>query len=121
MNKSAISKTLWSKWLLWLALPPIAFMGFLVILNGIPLVSASHVRATIAQNLPLGSSPEAVIYFLDAQHIPHSGYVPDIRRIYAEIGRSSIGLMEGHINIQFEFNRDGKLISYKVQEGKVFL
>ena len=54
--------------------------------------------------------------FLEAQHIAHSEYLPELQRIYAEIGRSSIRLAKGRINIVFNFDENRKLVSYTVQE-----
>jgi len=92
-----------------------------VFVHGIHRVDPKHVETNIAQGLQLGVDQEAVIHFLDAQHIPHSGYYPAVRRIYAGIDKSSIGMMKGHINIEFNFDNDGKLVSYKVQELFDFL
>jgi len=89
--------------------------------HGIHRVNPQRVEMTIAQGLPLGVNQDAVLRFLDAQHIPHSGYYPEFRRIYAGIDRSSIGMMKGHINLEFNFDIEGKLVSYKVQELFDFL
>ncbi len=92
-----------------------------VFVHGIHRVNPKHVEMTIAQGLPLGVNQDAVLRFLDTQHIAHSGYRPEFRRIYAGIDRSSIGMMKGHINLEFNFDIEGKLVSYKVQELFDFL
>jgi hypothetical protein len=92
-----------------------------VFAHGIHRVDPKRVEMTIAQELPLGANQDAVLRFLDARHIPHSGYYSEFRRIYAGIDRSSIGMMKGHINIEFNFDNEGKLVSYKVQELFDFL
>jgi hypothetical protein len=50
--------------------------------HGIHRVNPKHVEMTIAQGVALGADQETVLRFLDAQHIPHSGYYSDFRRIY---------------------------------------
>lgn len=92
-----------------------------IFVHGVHLVDPRKVDATIAQNVSIGASQDTVMRFLDAQHIPHSGYNAEFRRVYAGIDRSSVGMMKGHINIQFNFDAEGKLISYKVQELFDFL
>ena len=38
------------------------------------------------------------------------------RRIYGGIDRSTVGLIKGHIHIEFNFDENGKLVSYEVKE-----
>jgi hypothetical protein len=109
------------KLILRLAVAGTMLLCTIVFLHGIHRVDPKRVDAAIAQGVPFGAGQEAVLHFLDAQHIAHSGYYPEIRRIYAGIDKSSIGLMKGHINIEFNFGADGKLVSYKVQELFDFL
>ena len=92
-----------------------------VFVHGIHRVNPKHLEMTIAQAVLLGADQDTVLRFLDAQHIPHSGYYPDFRRIYAGIDRSSIGMMKGHINIEFNFDSGGRLVSYTVRELFDFL
>lgn len=91
-------------------------IGVSVFVHGIHLVDPATIGNTVSKNLHVGSDKSEVIQFLAAQRIAHSEYVPEFRRIYAGISRSSIGLMRGHIKIQFDFDENGKLLSYKVQE-----
>jgi hypothetical protein len=93
-----------------------------VFVHGIRRVDPKDLQATIARGLPLGSNQQTVSRFLDDQHMPHSGYVPQFRRIYAGIGRSSVvGMAPCRIHIYFDFDADGKLVSYKVHEICDFL
>jgi hypothetical protein len=104
-----------------IAVAGLLLLCIVVFVHGIHLVNPKHVEMTIAQGVPLGADQNAVLRFLDAQRIPHSGYYPEFRRIYAGIDRSSIGMMKGHINIEFNFDAQGKLVSYKVRELFDFL
>jgi len=36
--------------------------------------------------------------------------------MYGRVYRSSIGMMKGHIIVEFNFNEDGKLVSHKAVE-----
>jgi hypothetical protein len=94
----------------------IILLCLVVFVHGIHRVDPKRVESNIAKGLQLGVGHEAVLRFLDAQHIPHSGYYPEFRRVYAGIDKSSIGMTKGHINIEFNFDSEGKLVSYKVQE-----
>jgi hypothetical protein len=104
-----------------IALGGIIFLCIVVFVHGVHRVNPKLVKANIDKGLQLGVDHEAVMRFLDAQHIQHSGYYPAFRRIYAGIDRSSIGMMKGRINIEFNFDSDGKLVSYTVQELFDFL
>ena len=95
--------------------------GLLAFAHGVRIIDPKKVEKTISTNLHVGSDKSEVIHFLNAQHIAHSEYVPEFRRIDAGINRSTIGLMKGHINIQFQFDENGKLLSYRVQELLEFL
>ena len=87
-----------------------------VLLQGVHLVSPKSVEDAIDQHLGPESDVSTVRHFMDAHHILYTGYSPEYRRIYGKIYRSSIGLMKGHILVQFDFNEEGKLISHKVVE-----
>jgi hypothetical protein len=115
-TKKRVNKLLWK-----IAAGGLLLLCIVVFVHGIHRVNPKHVEMTIAQGVPLGADQDTVLRFLDAQHIPHSGYYPDFRRIYAGIDRSSIGMMKGHINIEFNFDAEGKLVSYKVRELFDFL
>lgn len=123
MNEDNIPKTKWGvkRAHLKTAVGGLILLCVVVFVHGIHRVDPKRVETTISQGMQLGVNQEEVLRFLDAQHIPHSGYYPEFRRIYAGIGRSSIGMMKGHINIEFNFDTEGKLVSYKVQELFDFL
>ncbi len=104
-----------------IAVGSLTLLCVVVFVHGIHRVNPKRVEMTISQGLPLGVNQDAVLRFLDAQHIPHSGYYSEFRRIYAGIDRSSIGMMKGHINLEFNFDTEGRLVSYKVQELFDFL
>ena len=99
-----------------IALSILALVFLLVLLHGIPIISPRSIDAEIDKNLGQRSDVSAVLHFLDTRGFPHSGYIPEFRRVYAEVNRSSIGLMKGHIHMEFNFNEDGKLVSHKVHE-----
>jgi len=62
------------------------------------------------------------LQFLEArQRIAHSEYLPELQRSYPDIGKSSIRLAKGGINIFFYFDESRKLVSYTVQELFDFL
>ena len=75
-----------------------------------------RVKATIARSLVSGTDPAAVLGYLDSQGIQHTPYVLADRRIYAEIPRSTLGIFNGHIHIEFRFSADEKLTGYEVKE-----
>jgi hypothetical protein len=104
----------------------ITILGIVVILllvavHGIHRVNPKDIDAKISQNLPLGSDSASVVRFLDSEHISHSALLPANHRVYAEIDRSTVGLIIGHIHIEFNFSADGKLVSYEVKELFDFL
>ncbi|HET6931066.1 MAG TPA: hypothetical protein VFI45_12155 [Candidatus Acidoferrum sp.] len=90
-------------------------MGVLLI-HGVHRVDPNHVKFTIAKNLNRGSDKASVLRFLDSQDIRHSDYLPEYHRIYAEIDRSTIGLIRAHIHMEFNFDNDGNLVNYEVKE-----
>jgi len=92
-----------------------------VYVHGIHRVDPKSVQRLLDRNLKPGTDKERVLQFLDTQHIAHSEYLPELQRIYADIGRSSIGLATGRINIVLTFDEQGKLVSYTVQELFDFL
>ncbi len=94
----------------------ILLIGLSVFVHGVHIVDPRKIEKMISTSLHAGSDKSEVIHFLSARHINHSEYVPEFRRIYAGIDRSTIGLTKGHINIQFEFDEKGKLVSFKVRE-----
>lgn len=107
---------------------PLKKLGFVLLLvaaifgvgvlsiHGVHRVDPNRVKLTIAQNLARGADKASVLHFLDSQHIRHSDYLAEYRRIYAEIDRSTIGLIKAHIHIEFNFDDDGKLVNYEVKE-----
>ena len=95
-------------------------IGF-VLIHGIHRVDPKRVEAEIALNVPVGADINSVIRFLDSQNIRHTDYLPKYHRIYAEIKRSTVGLIVGHIHIEFNFDENGKLVSHEVKELFDFL
>jgi len=86
-------------------------------------LSTADVEAQIKHNLPLGSSKQEVIKFLDAHGYEHSGgykealYYVKSRRLYASIDARSYSIFAaGKISVVFEFDRKDRLKSYKVSE-----
>ena len=93
----------------------------LVWIHGVHRVDPKGIESKIAQDLPIGSNTASVLHFLDSQNTRHSAYLAEYHRIYAEIDRSTIGLIKGHIHIEFNFDDNGKLVSYEVKELFDFL
>ncbi len=76
----------------------------------------NRIKFILGQNLTLGEDKASVLRFLDSQHIRHSDYLAEYHRIYAEIDRSTVGLIKAHIHMEFNFDDDGKLVNYEVKE-----
>jgi len=87
-----------------------------VLVQGVHLVSPKSIETAISQNLGPKSDVTSVRHFMDAHQILYTGYSPEFRRLYGKIYGSSIGLMKGHILVEFNFNEEGKLVSHKVVE-----
>ncbi len=91
----------------------IALMAYV---HGIKRVDAQKLDRLISQRLPPGTDEAQVIEFLDSNHIEHSEYISNYKRIDAYILKSTIGLVNGRIYIVFIFNEDGKLVKYDLRE-----
>jgi hypothetical protein len=50
-----------------------------------PGQAVQALSAELARELPVGSSPEKALAFLEARHAEHSGYVAHARTIYASL------------------------------------
>jgi hypothetical protein len=46
----------------------------------------NRLRQLLDRNLKPGTDKQRVLQFLEAQHIAHSEYLPELQRIYADIG-----------------------------------
>lgn len=114
--KTTMASSRWKRPVLAIAISGAIVIAGLVLIHGIHRVNPKHIESTIAQNLHPGANTDSVLQFLDAQRIPHSGYLPEYRRIYGGIDRSTVGLIKGHIHIEFNFDENGKLVSYEVKE-----
>jgi hypothetical protein len=84
--------------------------------HGIQRVDPQKLDRSISQSLSPGTDKATVVEFLDSNHIPHSEYFADYRRIDANIPRSTLGLVNGQIHIEFRFDEDGKLVKYELHE-----
>ncbi len=84
--------------------------------HGIQRVDARKLDRLISRSLPAGSDKVEVIRFLDSNHISHSEYFSEYRRIYGSIPKSTIGLANGNIFIEFRFDENGKLVRYELDE-----
>jgi len=92
----------------------LAFLAMLV--HGVHLVSPKSIETAISQELGPDSDVTSVRHFMDAHHILYTGYSPQFRRLHGKIYGSSIGLMKGHVLVEFNFNEEGKLVSHKIVE-----
>lgn len=77
-----------------------------------------EVSARVRTALPIGSSKEKVVAYLDEKHIEHSEFLPVERRIYA-IQRDTCRalLVTCSIDMVFDFSAEGALEEISVKEG----
>jgi hypothetical protein len=92
-------------------------IALIVYVHGIQRVDPRKLDRLIGQNLPPGTDKARVLEFLDSNHIGHSEYLSDYRRIDANILRSTIGLVNGQIHIEFKFDERGKLVGHRLSEA----
>jgi methyl coenzyme M reductase subunit C-like uncharacterized protein (methanogenesis marker protein 7) len=85
-------------------------------IHGIQRVDSRKLDRLISQNLPIGTDQATVMKFLDSNHIPHSEYIREYKRMYADIPKSTIGLVNGQIHIEFRFDEEGRLVKYELHE-----
>jgi hypothetical protein len=93
-------------------------------------------RARIAEDLPIGSSSERVLAFLDSLGTEHSGAHPDARSHFDD-GRGDFptatraitaalkgfrkgNLLSDEIFMQFKFDTSNRLLGHKVEYGYTF-
>lgn len=90
--------------------------------HGVRLVKVQDVQAAIVQGLAPKSDETTVHRFIDAHQILYAGYSQDLRRMYGKIYRTSfVGLMKGRILVQFDFDEQGRMDSYRVVEVYDFI
>lgn len=93
-----------------------------VLLHGVHFVKPQDVQTAIAQSLSPGADETAVHQFMDTHHILYTGYSQELRRMYGKIYRTSlVGYMKGRILVQFSFDEQGRMESYRVVEVYDFL
>lgn len=85
-------------------------------IHGIRRVDPQQLDRLISQNLPAGTDQSMVIAFLNARHISHSEYSPELRKIFAHVPKSYVGLFSGFIHIEFKFDENGRLVQYELRE-----
>ena len=85
-------------------------------IHGIRRVDPERLKRLITQALPAGTDESSLIVFLDSNHIRHSEYSPQLEKIFAGVPKSYIGIVNGHIHIEFKFNENGKLTEYDLRE-----
>jgi hypothetical protein len=108
-------------WLYLLALfAVLACVGLFV--HGVRRVRVQDVQAAIAQGLAPGSDEPTVHRFMDAHRIVYVGYSPVLRQSYGKIYRTSfVGVWKGRIFIEFDFDEQGRMNSYRVVEVYDFI
>jgi hypothetical protein len=80
------------------------------------------VQAAIAQGLAPGSDEPTVHRFMDAHRIVYVGYSPVLHQSYGKIYRTSfVGVWKGRIFIEFDFDEQGRMNSYRVVEVYDFI
>jgi hypothetical protein len=103
-------------WLYLLALLAVLACAGLFV-HGVRRVRVQDVQAAIAQGLAPGSDEPTVHRFMDAHHIVYVGYSQVLRRSYGKIYRTSfVGIWKGRILIEFNFDDQGRMASYRVVE-----
>ncbi len=61
-------------------------------------MTVPKMKTIIAQKAPIGSNLANILYFLDAEKIEHSKYLPETRSVNAVVRRTTVGLLiEGSI------------------------
>lgn len=75
-----------------------------------------EVDARIRAVLPLGSSVEEVVMFLDASRLSHTVYLQPERVIYVPLRPAIKGDAPGNFELQFWFGSDDRLIHYTIRE-----
>jgi|SRR5579859_4494042 len=89
---------------------------FAIYVHGVRRVDPQILNRLISQTLPAGTDESKVIAFLDAHHISHSEYSPELGRIFAYVPKSYVGLFHGFIHIEFKFDENGRLLKYELRE-----
>jgi len=90
--------------------------------HGVHRVRLQEVQTAIAQGLARGSDEVTVHRFMDTHHILYTGYSQELRRSYGKIYRTSfVGLWKGRILVQFDFDEQGRMDSYRVVEVYDFI
>jgi hypothetical protein len=103
-----------------LALLAALCVGLLV--HGVRLIRVQDVQAAITQGLAPGADEPTVRRFMDAHHIVYVGYSQELRRSYWKIYRTSfVGFSKGRILVQFDFDEQGRMDSYRVVEVYDFI
>jgi hypothetical protein len=106
-------------WLLAL-LAALACIGLFV--HGVRRVRVQDVQTAIAQGLAPGSDEPTVHRFMDAHHILYAGYSQELHRSYGKIYRTSFaGISKGRILVQFDFDEQVRMNSYRVVEVYDFI
>ncbi len=99
-----------------------ALAVFLTLINGIHLISPKSIEMAIAKNLGPDSDAASVREFMASHHILFIGCSSELRTCYGKIYRTSIGLLtKSYIFIDFNFDKNGKLISHMVHERHQFV
>ena len=107
-------------WYLLALLAVLACVGLFV--HGVRCVRVQDVQAAIAQGLPPGSDELTVHRFIDAHNIVYAGYSQELRRTYGKIYRTSfVGIWKGRNLIEFDFDEQGRMASYRVVEVYDFI
>jgi len=96
---------------------------FAIIVLRVASPSEDSVRAMIQQELPLGSSPNAVVAYCNKNGWSNSGLVmyEQYRQINASIPTYRNWPMEGGVYVVFTFSGAGSLQRFKVDEAYDFL
>jgi len=92
------------------------FISLATYVHGVHRIDPRKLEQSISQSLPPGTDKSKVIDFLNSNHISHSEYLSTYRRIDGNILKSTIGLINGQIHIEFRFDEAGKLVGHELHE-----
>ena len=108
-----------NKLLLWVAVPAVAVAVTLIVVRQRYVLDSRNLAKAISRELPVGTSKAVVVNFIQKRH---PMFCEDLG---SRVGTRLSGLAENMIYrkdivLIFEFDSDGKLISYSKKEALTF-
>ncbi len=107
-------------WLYFVAFAAVVCVALFV--HGVHRVRVKDVQDAVIRDLATGSDEPTVHRFMDSHHIVYVGYSRELHRSYGKIYRTSfVSFWKGRIFLQFNFNEQGKMDSYRAVEVYDFI